>query len=130
MNKIIIHGRLTRDPELKQSNNGVNYANFTVAVDRAYKTQSGEKQTDFFDCTAWRKTGEIIADHFKKGQEIVVCGAMESRKYMDDNGINRVFWGITVDNFDFCGNKKDNELADSGSPFTELDSDDGGDLPF
>jgi hypothetical protein len=55
---------------------------------------------------------------------------MESRKYMDDNGINRVFWGITVDNFDFCGNKKDKELADSGSPFTELDSDDGGDLPF
>ncbi len=130
MNKAVLKGRLTRDPELKQSSNGINYANFTVAVDRAYKTQSGEKLTDFFDCTAWRKTGEVIAERFRKGQEILICGAMESRKWVDDSGTNRTFWGINVESFDFCGSKKDNEATDSGSPFAELEDDDGGDLPF
>lgn len=130
MNRIIIHGRLTKDPELKQTQNGINYARFSVAVDRKYKDQSGEKQTDFFSCVAWRGLAEVIERYFVKGQEIILSGAMESQKYMDDDGVNRVFWGITVDSFDFCGGKKDAEPADSGSPFTELEGDDGGDLPF
>ena len=130
MNKIIIHGRLTKDPELKQTRNGISYARFSVAVDRKYKDQSGEKQADFFSCVAWRGLAEVIERYFVKGQEIILSGAMESQKYMDDDGVNRVFWGITVDNFDFCGSKRDNEATDSGSPFTELEGDDGGDLPF
>ncbi len=130
MNKIIIHGRLTKDPELKQTNSGVSFTNFSVAVDRAYKDQNGKKQTDFFYCTAWRGLGEVIEKYFVKGQEIILSGAMENRKYVDDEGNDREFWGINVESFDFCGSKKDNEPADSGSPFTELEGDDGGDLPF
>lgn len=139
MNSIAIHGRLTRDPEMRQTASGISVTNFTVAVDRDYKDQSGEKQTDFFDCTAWKGRGEVIAKYFQKGSEICVTGSMESRKYEDKEGNNRIAWAINVQGFDFCGSKRDSGGDSGGAPsfsstpsqgFDEASGDDGGDLPF
>lgn len=106
LNQIILHGRLTADPELKQTQSGVSLCNFNIAVDRSYK--SGEdKITDFFNCTAWRGLGEMISKYFKKGKEIVIAGEMQSQKWQDNEGNNRISWVVSVNNVDFCGSKSD-----------------------
>lgn len=98
MNSIIIHGRMVRDPELKTGASGVEFCKFTVAVDRRKK----DDPTDFFDCTAFGKTGAAIAQYMKRGRDIVVQGRMESNTTEKD-GQKRTYWGISVDSFDFCG---------------------------
>lgn len=111
MNNITIHGRLTRDPELKTYTNKKNengsLCNITVAVDRPF----GE-ETDFFDCTCYGKLAEVIDRHFAKGREIVLSGSMQCHKYVAKDGTNRYPWVLVFDRFDFCGKKSD---ADSGS---------------
>lgn len=109
MNKIFIIGRLCKDAELKVTDSGKEYANFSVAVDRRYKNKDGEteKQTDFFDCTAWCKSGVFVNQYFHKGDGITIEGRMESRKYTDKDGNKRVFWGVTCENVEFpVGGKK------------------------
>ena len=130
MNKIIIKGRLTRDPELKTGSTGTEYAKFTVAVDRR---GSKEKQTDFFDCTAFGKTAVAINTYMTKGREILVEGRMESSK-SDKDGVKRTYWGISVDTFEFCGNKAEQQAApapavdaQSGMEQVDIPTDD---LPF
>ena len=100
MNKIIICGRLTKDPELRTTNSGTEVCGFTVAVDRRIK-KNDEKETDFIDCTAWGKTGVFISTYFHKGDGITVEGRMESNKWVDNDGKNRVSWGVTCDNVEF-----------------------------
>lgn len=100
MNKIIITGRLTRDPELNTTSDGIEYAKFGVAVNRR-ANKSGEKQADFFDCVAWRQNGAFIAKYYHKGDGIELCGAMESRKYTDKEGNNRIGWTLRVEEADF-----------------------------
>ena len=110
LNNIAIHGRLVKDPELKQTQSGVSVCSFTVAVDRNYK--SGEdKITDFFDCTAWRGLAEMIAKYFCKGKEIVLDGEMQSRHWEDKEGNKRISWSIQVSNVDFCGSKGDSSAS-------------------
>ena len=116
MNKIIIKGRLVRDPELKTGGSGVEFCKFTVAVDRR-KIKDKEKETDFFDCTAFNNTGVAISKYMSKGREILVEGRMESRKAEKD-GVKRTYWGITVDTFEFCGGKSDGTSA----PAPEVDA--------
>ena len=156
LNHIVIMGRLTRDPELRTTQSGVSVASFTVAVDRDFGGRDGsERQTDFFDCSAWRQTGEFVSKYFHKGSMIVVSGRMQSRKFQDRDGNNRTAWDIQADNVYFGESKRDSE-AQSGynagsyapqagsydaprqssasvppvasSPFEELEDD--GDLPF
>jgi len=105
MNRIIIKGRLTRDPELKTGASGVEFCKFTVAVDRR-AGKDREKEADFFDCTAFGNTGIAISKYFNKGREILVEGRMESSKSEKD-GQKRTYWGVTVDTFEFCGSKSD-----------------------
>ena len=106
MNKIIIHGFLGRDPELKTYKNAKgqegSLASFTVGVSRTLGTE-----TDWFDCTAFGKTAEVADKFLSRGSEIVVEGSMESRKYEARDGSKRTAWSIRVDRFEFCG-KKDN----------------------
>lgn len=113
MNRIIIKGRLTRDPELKTGASGVEFCKFTVAVDRR---MSKEKETDFFDCTAFGKTGAAISQYMNKGREILIEGRMESSKSEKD-GQKRTFWGVTVDTFEFCGSRSDS--APASAPASE-----------
>ena len=115
LNLIVLHGRLTADPELKQTQSGVSLCNFTIAVDRSYK--SGEDRiADFFNCTAWRGLGEMIAKYFKKGKEIALSGEMQSRRWQDDSGNNRISWVVSVSNVDFCGSKSDSKPSADVDP--------------
>lgn len=134
LNCITIHGRLTADPELKTTQSGVPSCRFTVAVDRSYS--KGEKMTDFFSVVCWRGLAETVAKYFHKGKEIVVRGEMQSRKWTDKEGVNRVSWEVMADSVDFCGSKSDNgttaEPAKSETKpkadFAAIERDD--DLPF
>jgi len=105
LNNIQIHGRLTKDPEMRQTQSGVSVCNFTVAVDRNYTRQGEDRQTDFFDCVGWRGLADMICKYFNKGKEIVLSGEMQSRKWQDKDGNNRTSWEIQVGNVDFCGSK-------------------------
>lgn len=97
LNQIIIMGRLTRDPELRRTQSGTAVCSFSVAVDRDFKSQSGEKETDFIDVVAWRQTGEFVSKYFTKGRMIVVSGSLQSRKWQDRNGQNRISWEVIAD---------------------------------
>ena len=113
LNHICIQGRMTRDPEMRKTGSGISVANFTVAVDRDMKGQDGNKETDFFDCVAWRATADFVCKYFHKGSQIVVSGKMQSRKWTDKDGKNRTSWEVQADNLYFCGSKQDNAQGSS-----------------
>ena len=117
-NVITIHGRLVRDPELKTAGTGTEYCNMTVAVD---SFNGKEKETDFFDCTAFGKTAAAISKFFQKGREIIVIGSMRSSKTEKD-GVKRTWWKIVVDSFGFCGSKGE---AGTSAPTPETDASSG-----
>lgn len=129
MNKTILCGRLVRDTELRTTNSGLEVCNFTVAVDRRVK-KGEEKQADFIDCTAWGKTGVFVSTYFRKGDGITVEGRLESRKWADNDGNNRIAWGVTCDNVEFPLGKGLNrgETARPDPIMPALQDD--GDLPF
>lgn len=131
LNHITIHGRLTADPELKQTQSGVSVCNFTVAVDRSYKNGE-EKQTDFFTVVCWRVLADMVSKYFAKGKEILVSGEMQSRKWQDNEGNNRISWEVMANAVDFCGSKSDNggnsATANSAPKIEEIEPDD--ELPF
>ena len=126
MNKIIIHGHLGRDPELKPYKTAKGedgkLVSFAVGVSRT----SGD-ETDWFDCTAFGKTAEVIDKFLRKGSEVIIEGAMESRKYEAKDGSKRTAWGIRVERFEFCGKK-----GDVGKPSQIHDSFEASeeDIPF
>ena len=130
MNIIAIKGRLVRAPSTKTTPNGVTVCNITVAVDRAY-SNGGERQADFFDCAFWRQGAEFVNKYFSKGKEIIVTGEMQSRKWQDKDGNNRISWEIQNAHAEFCGVKSDNSApADAPvSDFAVID-DSSEDLPF
>lgn len=114
--KVVILGNITRDPELKTTPNGSNLANFTVAINRNYTSQSGEKQTEtsFVDCVAWSKTGETIAKYFQKGRQILVSGRLNQRTWQDkDTGRNRSALDVVVEEFSFVndGNRQNGSIS-------------------
>lgn len=135
LNHITIMGRLVRDPELRYTQSNTPVASFTLAVDRDFSGRDGgEKQTDFIDCVAWRGTGEFVSKHFHKGSMAVVSGRLQSRKWQDREGNNRINWEVNADNVYFGDTKKSDSHAEknqesSGQTFSELGDDDG-DLPF
>lgn len=85
MNKVILMGRLTRDPELRQTQSGISSCRFSIAVNRNYKNQQGEYDADFINCTAWRQTAEFVNKYFAKGQMIAVEGTLRTGSYQDKN---------------------------------------------
>ena len=122
LNKTILQGRLTADPELRTTPNGVSVANATIAVDRNYKDDSGEKQVDFFNLTAWRGTAEFLCKYFGKGEMVLVEGSLQNNSYTDKEGIKRVSTQVVVQSAFFCGSSKksgerrENEPAATGKP--------------
>ncbi len=154
LNKIFIMGRLTRDPELRRTQSGTAVTSFSLAVDRDYKSQSGEKETDFIDVVAWRSTAEFVSKYFTKGRMAVVEGRLQIRDWKDKDGNNRRSAEVVADNVYFGDSKRDSAAggydapsygapsggysAPSGgysapvggpSAFAEIDEEDG-DLPF
>ncbi len=98
MNSICLMGRLTADPELKSTQNGVAVTSFCIAVDRAYQPKGQERQTDFINCVAWRSTAEFITRFFHKGQRIALQGSLQSRNYNDREGNKRTAYEVVIDN--------------------------------
>lgn len=110
LNKIIVMGRLTRDPELRQTPSGVNVASFSIACDRDFKDkQTGEKQTDFIDIVAWRQTADFVSRYFAKGRMAVVEGRLQIRTWQDQQGNNRRTAEIIADNIYFGDSRPSGE---------------------
>lgn len=111
MNKVIITGRLTADPELRQTQSGIASCRFTVAVDRKFADkETGERQADFITCVAWRQTAEFLSKYFNKGKMICVEGNLRTGSYQDKNheDVTHYTTDVYVDNVEFCGGKNDN----------------------
>lgn len=129
LNRIIVMGRMTRDPELRRTNSGTAVASFTVAVDRDFKPQSGEKETDFIDVVAWRNTAEFVSKYFSKGRMAVVEGRLQIRDWTDKDGNKRRTAEIVADSVYFGDSKRDGgETVEPKGVFSEIEDD--GDLPF
>lgn len=132
LNHITIHGRLTADPELKQTQSGVSVCNFTVAVDRSY-SKGEDKITDFFTVVCWRGLADMVSKYFGKGKEILVSGEMQSSKWQDNDGNNRISWEIQANSVDFCGGKGNTNPATENttqSEFQPMGDASEDDLPF
>ena len=117
LNKIAVMGRLTRDPELRHTESGVAVCSFSVACDRDYKAENAEREADFIDVVVWRSTAEFVSKYFAKGRMAVVEGRLQSRKWTDKNGQNRVAWEIIADNVYF-GDSKPKDVGASEGDFT------------
>lgn len=131
-------GRLTKDPELRQTQNGTNVATFSIAVDRRARGENGERQADFFDCVAWRQTAEFISKWFGKGRKILILGSLQNREYTAQDGTKRRITEIIVDECEFADSRQDaqgimaQEAPKPAAPqqgFTEA-TDEPDDLPF
>lgn len=109
LNKAILMGRLTRDPELRYTQSNLPVVSFTIAVDRNYSGNNGERQTDFIDIVARRRTAEFVSQWFAKGQMIVVVGSIQSRRWQDKNGNNRTSIEVVADEVQFGESKKSRE---------------------
>ena len=132
MNNIVLAGRLTKAPELKATNSGVDVLPFTIAVNRAYAKSNDEVTADFIPCIAWRKTATFISKYFNKGDGIVIKDRLETRKWVDNNGNNRVSYEVIVENTEFPQGKSKNNTTATNTPIPsmvdDLPVDD--DLPF
>lgn len=139
INSANITGRLTRDVDMKYTSGGVAIANFTLAVDRSFRSASGERETDFINCVAFRKTAETMANHLRKGSLIGVTGRIQTRNYENNAGQKVYVTEIVAENFAFLESKKEQQsnrntysdgspdpFAKSGDPI-EISDDD---LPF
>ena len=147
LNKIILMGRLTRDPELRRTGTGTAVTSFSLAVDRDFKSQSGEKETDFIDSVAWRSTAEFVSKYFTTGRMAVVEGRLQIRDWTDKDGGKRRSAEVVADNVYFGDSKRDggdssgysaapayknaapSNFNAGGSDFAEIGEDDG-ELPF
>ncbi len=116
MNKVFLIGNLTRDPELTETASGVAICHFSIAVGRTYTQGDGEKQTDFFNCTAWRGTGENIARYCKKGNKVAVGGSIQLRNYEDNQGVKRTAVDIIVQDIEFLSPKDNSNSFDEATP--------------
>lgn len=143
-NKVILGGRLTADPELRQNPSGIAVTSFSIAVNRRYSKNASEQQTDFFNVVAWRQNAEFISRYFRKGSSICVVGTIQNRSWTDQQGQKRYATDIIVDEAHFVDSKGEGPAmggytpdsyqtpgfaSDAGAPrFEEMSNDD--DLPF
>lgn len=111
LNKIFIMGRLTRDPELRRTQNGTAVTSFTLAVDRDFKNADGTKETDFIDCVVWRQTAEFVSKYFTKGRMAVVEGRLQIRDWQDKDDNKRRSAEVIADNVYFGDSKKDGDSS-------------------
>lgn len=142
MNKVFLIGNLTRDPELTETAGGVSVCHFAIAVNRSYSSSDGERQTDFFNVTAWRGLADTVARYTKKGNKVAVSGSIQMRTYDDNNGVRRTAVDVIAQDVEFLSAKNaggddfyDAPAAPSaGSPARKKPTlqsfDDDGDIPF
>ncbi len=142
MNKVILMGRLTRDPEVRytQTSNTL-VASFSLAVNRRFVRQGEERQADFINVVAWNKTGEFVSKYFKKGQQVAVIGRLQTRTWDDDKGQKHYITEVIAEEAYFADSKRDGAAGDFGASFgadatnpvsdgSEFEVSSGDDLPF
>ena len=106
INKVILMGRLTADPNFSQTQSGVAYCRFTVAVDRKFADKTtGERQADFINVVAWRQTAEFVSKYFSKGKMIIVEGTLRNNNYTDSNGVKHYSYNVIADSVSFGESK-------------------------
>ncbi|MEE0970417.1 MAG: single-stranded DNA-binding protein [Clostridia bacterium] len=143
-NKVMLGGRLTADPESRQTESGISVTRFTVAVNRRFNKDSSQQQADFLNVTAWRQTAEFVSKFFKKGSSIFVVGTIQNRSWTDSEGNKRYATDIVADEVSFVDSRSENPAAGQYTPdsyepsfansaadapkFEEIKDDD--DLPF
>lgn len=109
LNRVILMGRLTRDPEYKQTAAGTAVCRISLAIDRKFANkETGEREADFVECDAWRSTADFIARYFSKGNPILVEGELRNNNYTDNNGVKHYGMRVLIDSVSFCGSKADN----------------------
>ncbi len=108
MNKVFLIGRLTRDPELRYTSNNTAVASFTLAVNRTYTNQAGEREADFINVVVWRRQAETVKNYLSQGSQLAVEGRIQVRSYDDQNGQRRYVTEVVADNVEFIGSRKDN----------------------
>lgn len=140
LNKIFLQGRLTRDPELRRTGSGTAVTSFSLAVDRDFKSQSGEKETDFIEVVAWKNTAEFVSKYFSKGRMAVVEGRLQIRDWTDKAGNKRTTAEVVADNVYFADSKRSESNENQKENFNALSgrlsddfvpiSEEGGEIPF
>lgn len=138
LNRSILMGRLTRDPEIKQTQNNVSVVSFTLAVDRNYQADKDNKVTDFINIVAWRTTAEFVSKYFTKGQLVAIEGSIQTRNYQDKDGNDRKAFEVVADHVYFAEKKQNGSAtAKQEEPQNDFSLDDfeefddsNGDLPF
>lgn len=131
LNHITLMGRLVRDPELRTTQSGVSVCSFTIAVDRDFSGKGEEKLTDFVDVVAWRNTADFVSKYFSKGRMAIVDGSLQSRKWQDKEGNNRVSWEVLANNIYFGDSKRNDngQQTQTAQSFTDV-AEENGELPF
>ena len=140
LNKVVLMGRLTKDPELRRTGSGTAVTSFSLACDRDFKSQSGEKETDFVEVVAWKNTAEFVSKYFSKGRMAVVEGRLQIRNWTDKAGSKRTTAEIIADNVYFADSKRSESNDNQKENFNALSgrvsddfapiSEEGGEIPF
>ena len=140
LNKIFLQGRLTRDPELRRTGSGTAVTSFSLACDRDFKSQSGDKKTDFIEVVAWKNTAEFVSKYFSKGRMAVVEGRLQIRDWTDKAGNKRTTAEVVADNVYFADSKRSESNDNQKENFNALSgrlsddfvpiSEEGGEIPF
>ena len=119
LNKVVLAGRMTADPELKQTPSGVSVLSFTIAVNRSYVSKNsdqGERQADFINVVAWRNTAEFISKYFRKGSAICICGSIQTRSWQDQQGQRRYATEVVADEATFVESRSESTSQSSYTP--------------
>lgn len=128
MNSVILIGNLTKDPQVGKTSNGISYCKFAIAVTRDYKDNNGNRETDFFNCSAWRALAENIGKYCVKGSKVCVIGTLQNRTYEDKHGNKKTVTEILAVNVEFLSMKSKSETDEIEEGLDPVDYD--GDLPF
>ena len=127
MNKVVLIGNLVRDPEVRATQSGISVCNFTVAVNRRFKKENGEQETDFLNVIAWRQLAELCGKYLAKGRKVAVTGSIQTRTYEAKDGSKRTAWDIVADEVEFLSpqNQQSSTQSAPGAYTTAVSKDSG-----
>lgn len=132
MNKVILIGNLTKDPELSETSSGVSYCKFSIAVNRPFANSDGERETDFFNITTWRGQAETCAKYLTKGKKVCVVGSLQNREYTDKNNVKRTATDVIASEIEFLSPRQEDggKTAQKAEERPQLEEYNDDDLPF
>lgn len=132
LNKVILIGNLTKDPELSETSSGVKFCKFGIAVNRPFANSDGEREVDFFNITTWRGQAETCARYLKKGKKVCIVGSLQNREYTDNNNVKRTATDVIASEIEFLSarSEDDERPAEKGEEPPKLEPCDDDDLPF